>query len=268
MAVRTKKVIEPEAMPYYAEAFKGTQKSLLEKMAPVMAVVIVIGAFVLGSMWSKLKYLEKSPSAPSGGGTVGQGSAPVASKYKNFAEAMRDYASVVKIDGNKLMECVNKDSKKAVVGADLDEGSKVGVQGTPAFFINGRLLAGAYPFEEFKKVIDEELSGKADKSVTRANVTVGNAPTRGTKGAPITLLEYSDFQCPFCSRAFPTVQQILKEYGSKVLFAYKHFPLSQIHPNAQKAGEASECAREQGKFWEFHDKLFEDQSQWAQLPQT
>ncbi|HJZ06173.1 hypothetical protein A2634_01875 [Candidatus Amesbacteria bacterium RIFCSPHIGHO2_01_FULL_48_32] len=271
MAVRTRKVVEPEVMPYYDEASRGIpQKSLLEKMAPVMAVVIVIGAFVLGSMWSKLKYLESS-SAPSGTttGQAGNVAAPnVNSKYKSFAEAMKDYAKQTSVDGNKLMSCVNSGSKKAIVDADLAEGGKVGVQGTPGFFINGRLLAGAYPFEEFKKIIDEELTGKADKSVTRATVSVGNAPTQGTKGAPITLIEYSDFQCPFCSRAFPTVQQILKEYSGKVLFAYKHFPLSQIHPNAQKSAEAAECAKDQGKFWEFHDKLFEDQTQWANLPQT
>jgi len=78
----------------------------------------------------------------------------------------------------------------------------------------------------------------------------------GNKNAPIKLIEYSDFECPFCIRAFPTVDQILKTYKNDVLFYYMHFPLTQIHPNAQKAAEASLCAADQGKFWEFHDKLF------------
>lgn len=76
--------------------------------------------------------------------------------------------------------------------------------------------------------------------------------------AEIVIVEYSDFQCPFCARAYPTVNQILEEYGDKVEFVYKHFPLSN-HPLAPKAAEASECARDQGMFKEYHDKLFDTQ---------
>ncbi|MDP2930387.1 MAG: thioredoxin domain-containing protein [bacterium] len=79
---------------------------------------------------------------------------------------------------------------------------------------------------------------------------------RGDFSAPITLVEFSDFECPFCAQHYPTLTKILDDYKGKVRLAYKHFPLS-IHPNSQKAAEASECADEQGKFWEYHDKLFE-----------
>jgi protein-disulfide isomerase/copper chaperone CopZ len=82
---------------------------------------------------------------------------------------------------------------------------------------------------------------------------------KGDFNAPITLVEFSDFECPFCARHYPTLNRILDEYKGKVRLVYKHFPLSSIHPNAQKAAEASECAAEQGKFWEYHDKLFENQ---------
>lgn len=84
---------------------------------------------------------------------------------------------------------------------------------------------------------------------------------RGDFNASITLVEFSDFECPFCERHFPTLNKILSDYKGKVRLVYKHFPLTQIHPNAQKAAEASECASEQGKFWEYHDKLFENQPQ-------
>ena len=83
---------------------------------------------------------------------------------------------------------------------------------------------------------------------------------RGNKNAKVTLLEYSDFECPFCGRHLPTITQLLEQYGDDIRLVYRHFPLTSIHPNAQKAAEASECAAEQGKFWEFHDKLFANQT--------
>ena len=82
---------------------------------------------------------------------------------------------------------------------------------------------------------------------------------RGNFNAPITLVEYSDFECPFCEKIYPTFKKILNDYPDQVRLVYKHFPLG-FHPNAQKAAEASECANEQGKFWEYHDLIFEKQS--------
>jgi len=86
-----------------------------------------------------------------------------------------------------------------------------------------------------------------------------NDHVRGDFNAPITIVEFSDFECPFCEKHYPTLNKILGDYKGKVRLVYKHFPLSQIHPSAQKAAEASECASEQGKFWEYHDKVFENQ---------
>lgn len=85
-----------------------------------------------------------------------------------------------------------------------------------------------------------------------------NDHIRGDFNAPITLVEFSDFECPFCERHYPTLTQTLDKYKGQVRLVYKHFPLG-FHPNAQKAAESSECADEQGKFWEYHDKLFKNQ---------
>lgn len=81
---------------------------------------------------------------------------------------------------------------------------------------------------------------------------------RGTQGAPVTLYEWSDFQCPYCQRFHPEMVQLMNEYQGKVTWVYRNFPLS-FHPNANPAANAAECASEQGKFWEFADKLFENQ---------
>jgi protein-disulfide isomerase len=94
------------------------------------------------------------------------------------------------------------------------------------------------------------------------NLKIGNDPVKGDKNAPITIIEFSDFECPFCSRFnLQTLPQIEKEYIStgKVKLIFRNFPLTMMHPNAQIAAEAAECAHEQGKFWEFHDKIFNNQ---------
>jgi protein-disulfide isomerase len=82
-------------------------------------------------------------------------------------------------------------------------------------------------------------------------------PSRGPADAPITLIEFSDFECPFCVRVLPTLDQIEETYGDQVRIVYRQFPLTGIHPNAQLAAEASLCADAQGKFWEMHDAIFE-----------
>jgi protein-disulfide isomerase len=94
-------------------------------------------------------------------------------------------------------------------------------------------------------------------------IEVSHDPARvlGDPNAPITIVEFSDFQCPFCQRAHPVVKQLLAKYPTQIKLAYRDFPLRQIHPQADAAAVASRCAGEQGKFWQFHDRLFETNQQ-------
>ena len=82
---------------------------------------------------------------------------------------------------------------------------------------------------------------------------------RGNKDAKITIVEYSDFQCPYCSSFHDTMKQVVQAYSDDVKWVYRHFPLDSLHPLARKAAEASECAADQGKFWEYADQFFDNQ---------
>jgi len=90
-------------------------------------------------------------------------------------------------------------------------------------------------------------------------IEVASDPNRmlGPADAPVSIVEFSDFQCPYCQKAYPTVLAVLAKYGDQVNLSYRDFPLRSIHPRAQIAAQASRCAGEQGKFWEYHNSLFE-----------
>ncbi len=104
---------------------------------------------------------------------------------------------------------------------------------------------------------------------TRADVEVllepprfeiaATGPSRGPEGAPVTVVEFSDFQCPYCVRAEPVIDEVLRRYPDQVRLVYRHLPLDSIHPQARPAAEASICAAEQDRFWEFHAALFANQ---------
>ena len=106
---------------------------------------------------------------------------------------------------------------------------------------------------------------KAEYGVTvllpplRAKVGTEGSPSRGPKEAPVTIVEFSDFQCPYCARLTKTLKEVAAKYGDQVRVVYRHFPVSQIHPLAEKAAEASLCAADQDHFWEMHDLMFETQ---------
>ena len=115
--------------------------------------------------------------------------------------------------------------------------------------------------QEFIGGLRTALGVKVHFDAPRFKVSVSpDEPSKGPANAPVTIVEFSDFQCPFCSRVVPTLKRIEEQYGSKVRIVFRDLPLTQIHKNAAKAAEAATCAHEQGKFWEMHDKLFANQA--------
>lgn len=93
----------------------------------------------------------------------------------------------------------------------------------------------------------------------RLEVSSDGSPSMGPSDAPVTIVEFSDFECPYCSRLAQTIKKVTDDYSDSVRLVFRQFPLQRIHPNAQKAAEAALCAADQGKFWEMHDLLFGDQ---------
>ncbi|MDB6027956.1 MAG: bdbD [Verrucomicrobiales bacterium] len=101
---------------------------------------------------------------------------------------------------------------------------------------------------------------KATISPERLTLPIGTRDhIQGLIKAPMILLEYGDYECPFCGQAHPVLKQIQQALGKKLCFAYRHFPLTQVHPHSEHAAEAAEAAEAQGSFWEMHDLLFENQ---------
>ena len=106
----------------------------------------------------------------------------------------------------------------------------------------------------------ENQSGTLSPAVSDADWS------KGVKGAKVTLVEYGDFQCPACASYHSVVKQLSKDFEGNAQIVFRHFPLSRIHPNADMAAYAAEAAGNQGKFWEMHDMLFENQNTWAPKP--
>jgi protein-disulfide isomerase len=213
-------------------------------------------------------------------------------------EAYTRYAKELGLDVKKFQAAIDARRGEDRIQADQQLAAQIGASGTPNLFFNCRQLVGAQPFERMKAVADEELrkvdallkGGRPGADVydraCQANLALAAAapapapaveaaaapqpqqpvqvplraddPARGSPKAPVTIVLFSDFQCPFCARVGPTIEQVEKTYGDKVRVVWKHEPLP-FHPNALPAAEAAEAAREQGKFWQMHDKLFQGQ---------
>lgn len=245
---------------------------MFEKFVPALLVITVILSFLVGTLWQKVENLGK-------GSSVKVDTTETAGEVKVSPISVDNLKNIAKdlgLDMNKFNSCLDEGQKAEVVLKDSNYGGTVGVSGTPGFFVNGKFLGGAFPFSSFKEIIDSELDGKGSNDFKTYSTDLQNANAQGSfiaipkdiniegahvlgdSNAKVVLVDFSDYECPYCIRHFnQTWPDIKKNYvdTGKVKLVFKNFPLN-FHPNAQKAAEAAECASDQGKFWEMHDKIF------------
>ena len=162
--------------------------------------------------------------------------------------------------------CLESGEKASRVQRDFDNGWALGVRGTPTFFVNGVELEKLVTLSALPTASDFEAAFAANPVDTGTDpmlAVVEDDHVKGDPAAPNTIIEYSCFECHFCRRFFeeslPDVLTTLIDTG-RARFVYRHFPLP-YHENAQPAAEASECAADQGRFFEYHDLLFQNQSE-------
>lgn len=225
---------------------------------PFLIVLLVVAAFFLGLLVNKVQYLESQTKVGNTLPQQAQGQQPQAPQAPTVTtNDIKKWAKDIGLNTNKFNQCFDASKYKNEVEKDQADGQTAGVSGTPSFFINGTLIVGALPYTQFKDALDKALAG------TQGSVQVvdGHLPPLGSKDARVTLIEFSDFECPYCRSFYKdTVLQIRKDYieTGKVKMLYRHYPLP-FHPNATPFAIASECANEQGRFWEMHDKIFTSQ---------
>ena len=125
----------------------------------------------------------------------------------------------------------------------------------------GAEAAGGNPQAEVAVTPQPQQQPPTELPARLDDVSVDDDPVMGNEDAPVVIVEFSDFQCSYCARFYQdTLPQLFEEYGDDIQFVYRDYPLSPIHPHAQEAAEAAECANDQDAFWEYHDLLFDNQT--------
>jgi protein-disulfide isomerase len=195
------------------------------------------------------------------------------------AASLRRYAESLGLDMTAYDKVVADPETSRFLDQDMLEGQKAGVQGTPTFFVDG-VQSPNWDIGTMQRMVDAAKSGE-DVSVTAGQIRaaqmaaqaanqpkppdpnqvyqidIAGAPVRGAANAPVTIVEFSDYQCPFCANAEPLWKQVMEAYPNKVRFVYKQFPLS-FHQNARSGAAVALFAKEHGKYWEMHDLLFQN----------
>lgn len=240
----------------------------------LMMTLFFIGGFFVGSLWTENQLLKNGGLGGGGNNNVVAASpAPVDGQPANTLtrENFIAWADDVGVKKGDMEKCIDSKKHAQTIADQMAKGSAAGVTGTPGTIVvvNGvpkEIISGAVPVADAKLVIDKYLNDpNATPSPNTGLVADQFAAIsdsdhiRGNKNAGVILVEYSDYECPFCRRFHPTMLQLSKDYGNKISWIYRHYPLS-FHPSAQPSAEAAECVAElkgNDAFWEFSDKMFE-----------
>ena len=199
-------------------------------------------------------------------------------------EQFESYAEAIDLDMSKFLVCLNGSKYIPEVIADYTDGAAYGVDAAPTIFVGNvhtgyYQISGSRPYAEIQTIIHYVLGTTIRDAVTLTDpnapapqsqpvITADDDPVLGSVDAPVTMIEFSDFQCPFCARFYSETLPLIKANfidTGLVKMVYRDFPLQSIHPNAIPAAVASECADEQGAYWEYHDILFESVSVWGPM---
>jgi protein-disulfide isomerase len=185
-----------------------------------------------------------------------------AHQHKVKPQDLLEYARQLHLDVRRFQERLESGYYKPAVEQDMALAKALGVDGTPTFFINGQKLTGVQSVARLRGALEgKPPSSKPEKpAATVASLDFSHSPVRGSADAALTIVEFSDAQCPFCARAVPTMQELLKQYPTQIKWVFKNFPLG-FHADSELAHRALLAAGEQGKFWEMHDLVFAGQKE-------
>lgn len=229
--------------------------------------LLVVAAFVIGYLWSQVRMKDSSPTVANNNQNVEQ-NAP-AQPQVPLSQVLSD----ADIEAEKIISCMQSDEYADEVAASFAEGQELGVTGTPGNFImladgRGEPIQGALPYASLSSLIDQYLEEDGSSQTEELSVNITDGHVRGAEDAPVTIVEYSDFDCPYCARFHDTMLQVMEEYDGQVRWVYRHYPIEQLHPNAPKIAEASECiANLDGEeaFWRFADTYYATKSDGTQI---
>ncbi len=170
------------------------------------------------------------------------------------------YARELRLDLPRFEKRLATEHYRAVIEQDLAMAQALGVDSTPTLYANGQRLTGVLSEEQLQFALaGKPVPGFPGAPASAANLDLSHSPARGPSDAPVTIVEFSDLQCPFCARFTPALQELIKRYPVQVRWVFKNYPLS-FHADAELAHRAALASDQQGKFWEMHDLLFAGQS--------
>ncbi len=231
----------------------------------VLIGLLIVAAFLIGSLWTKVGVLETKGGTGSGIAVKDTGTPAAAGE----TAAVVDVAAMAKdagLNADDFQTCTKSKEAADLVAADEATGATAGVQGTPGAFIvdtqtgKGVEVPGAVPYTNLKTLMDQVIAG-TNLTALKVTAITPSDHVRGDKLARYALIEYSDYDCPYCKQFSTTITKLLTDYSGKVKWAYRQMPLDQLHPTTRVKSIAAMCAAKLGgddAFWKFTDTFLKN----------